>query len=168
VADRKSLAEVAHHEAGHAVADHRLGFTSFGCTVVPNDAENTLGSAGQYDGWEDADEARSFVTSLYAGYCAEVVFGADERGARHGARYDFERAAEVLAWLADTTEAAGLEAAFRFVREPAKWNAIMTVAAELEKCGTLDGTEVEILIDVADGTVQRSDLDQYRALKGGR
>jgi hypothetical protein len=144
---------VAFHEAGHQVAEYRFGFNPTGCKLVFKDGQWTGLSSSLYG----SDDPRQAV-ALCAGYCAQVEAGDDEAAARGGSQSDFDRVAET----GGTLEAAIIEA-FAFVRDPGNWRAITEVARELMLQSQLDGMEIELLVDIADGEATHGDLAQYRA-----
>ena len=162
----KKRRATAYHETGHAVADHLLGFTTMGATIFPRG--NTLGAATQLDGWgspgntgrENEREARNWIVSLLAGHAAEVEFCGKHDNKIGGARTDFDRAEELLAFARKPSLDVFRVQARNFVRRHrAK---IVRVAEELLRCGSLDDGEVDLLI-----TERGRGLAKYRALRDG-
>lgn len=164
---RMTKRSTAYHEAGHAVADHVLGFTAVGATIVKRG--DVLGSAKPLDEWgspfytvrENEREARRWIVTLLAGHAAEVEFCGKDDSQRGGAWRDFDEAATVLRFLGNQDLEVFRGRARNFVRRHrAK---ITRVAEELLRCGTLDDGELDILI-----TERGRGLAAYRALRTGR
>jgi|GEM_PF-1888408 len=170
----------AFHEAGHAVADVRLGLTFAGVSIIPNPEKGTLGRSyclyeDQYEftrsvegGLEhriNSEKAEKVLISLLAGYCAEVRNGATKREARNGARDDFQKARQILRELGRNTDLSPwLTKASEFVSE--YWSEIQVIANELIETRELDETEVETILSAADGDGAAHDLARYRVLAG--
>lgn len=157
--------ETAFHEAGHAVADCRFGFV---CGVVSIEPRPGLGTRGhatclyEHEGTDD-----DVILALLAGYAAAVRSGEDSDDAKEGASSDFERALEILARSERTELASHLERAEAFVRD--NWTAIERVAVELIEWRTIDGQELEVVLDVADGNATDADLARFRMMsRSGR
>jgi hypothetical protein len=174
---RDTLRITAFHEAAHAVAQTRLGFT---CLQVMIDRRGLAGIASHYDDdmafatlgadgvYTIPEQAsRDMLTTLYAGYCSAIEAGDDEAAARIAAEDDFADADERREKI-NVSEEEGIAAAVALVREPKNWHAIEAVAAELMIHEQLDCDEISILIDIADGETEPEGLAQYRALKAWR
>jgi hypothetical protein len=168
---------IAYHEAGHAVAQHRLGFTSLGCTITPaNDyaglashmdddfAFATRADDGVYE--IPPEKTRDLLIVNFAGYCAQIQAGDTEEMARIGASEDFETAEERRLAIG-LSEDDCIKLAGDFVREASNWLAIEAIAEELLLRETLGGDEVDILFDVLAGECTRADLDNFRRLRDG-
>ncbi|HET7542014.1 MAG TPA: hypothetical protein VFK05_19210 [Polyangiaceae bacterium] len=175
VTKRDVLSSTAHHEAAHAVAQTRLGFTCLGVSIGLGGLE---GLASHYD--DDMAFAvlgadgilvipeqatRDLLTTYYAGYCAaSIEIGDGEKFGRYAAADDFAKADELREKLG-LSEAECIATAFAFVREPKNWRAIQAVAAELIEHRKLDADEVTIIIDIADGEAVPADLVTYRQMR---
>ena len=147
---KRRLEATAYHEAGHAVADRVLGFTSTGATIVRQG--ETLGRAGALEPWcapeksprENRRDGRRYVVVLLAGHAAEVEFCGKAEQTIGGAASDLEQAEKTLHLLGER----GLEPyrvrARRLVRRHrAK---VRRVAEELLRQRTLDDSELELLM----------------------
>ncbi len=153
---------VAHHESAHAVANCRFGFDLYGVSVVQH--EDALGATSGSGGLGyDLETAKGRVTSLLAGYAANLRNGAAEPRARAGAQEDFEAAEELYGFL-QIDEAQAIDWAEAFVEEPKNWRAIEEIAEQLLARKRLDGEEVEIMVEVADGVTSSEDLERYRLM----
>lgn len=158
--------DTAQHEAGHAVADYRLGFGVLQTSILP--ADGNLGHELPMGGWDDTDSAERYVISLLAGFAAELEFDPSRmKQARLGACQDFEDATSVVERLAPPDPRRHmkdlLHRAFDLVRQNRA--AIDALAAELIAHRTLPGDEVEFIVEIADGDGCAADLDAYRNLK---
>jgi hypothetical protein len=159
------------HEAAHAVALVRYGF---GCTCASiRNSRDNFGHAGVLVEWSRAKSRRTahavrsakrYAVMCLAAYAAERRLRVPEGLAWAHAALDLKDAKKALAFAGWSTEA-GKRAAKRFVERPANWRAINTVARELVKRRELDGVEVAILIDIADGRCARRELARYRAAR---
>jgi hypothetical protein len=169
----------AHHEAGHTVADVQF---ELGCdiiTIIPNEQTGALGCAScfgdHYDfvptdsGQElhvNAATAENVIVSLLAGYAADIRFGTSKILARQGAASDFGKARQTLKESGKKPDLRPwIKRADELVRN--NWAAIQMIAHDLMETKTLDGMEVETIIDIAKGepdAVER--LARYRVLAG--
>jgi ATP-dependent Zn protease len=160
-ADRKEkLKLTAYHEAAHAVADHLGGFSPYHLTIKPEGG--ILGHARCLDGYWSCPEVEisqieAVLVSLYAGYVAQIEVGGDMSAAREGAYDDFDAATEILEQFGDLDESKWLQLAQQFVQE--NWAAISRVAEDLLLHETIDGVEIEFLVD---DTVSLEELEEYR------
>ena len=164
---------VAIHEAAHAVAFHRAGFDPYRVTIVPDHDRGTEGTASQLDGprlfrnaagelCQDLVDSRALIVSLLAGLAANLEDGEPEDRAAIGAGSDVEDARHYLQrWGLEWSFEDAMRAAHESVRK--EWPVIEAVAAELLERETLDDTEVELVILIADG-----DADAVAALAGYR
>jgi ATP-dependent Zn protease len=156
----------AYHEAGHAVADVRFELGCEGVTIIPRRDAGTLGHASCSDD-AGAAKAEQKVISLLAGYTAQVEHDpACEAQARLGADGDFEEARNTLREHgAKRTLQPWLKKAREFVSN--NWRAIEMVAHDLLETKKLDGTEVECIVDIADGKRSGAqELADYRNSRG--
>jgi hypothetical protein len=171
------LTFTAFHEAGHVVAQERFGFTPRSCNIERDG--NTLGIAHSLDGDEiggtmneageivlNPETVQNYVTVCFAGFAAEVEKGRPPRLARIGASADFAS----CRWHREGMGADGsyrrcFDRAFSFVRDPKNWGAIEMIAAELLEHRHLDGDELSILVDIADGVTGRDDLQAFRQMR---
>jgi hypothetical protein len=158
---------VAHHEAGHALAHMRGGLGTRLISIVPDEQKGTLGRAGSLDGESAGGNAwEACMLALFAGYAAQVRFDPScEALARRGARSDFEKAQELAGvgtneWA--TTQAEWLERASAFVADEGNWRAIQLLAAELLEHEDLDPDIAITVVEVADGTTTREQLEWLR------
>ncbi len=151
----------AYHEAGHAVAMTRFGICCGSVTIRRNGP--VLGAAEGDGDWHDEEHARQFLTTHLAGYAVNVRQGAPEATARAYACADFEEAQREIAWLG-ITEREAIELAVAFVGVPENWHAIEVLAAELLKYETIDGQEIPVIVDIADGETTTAQLERYRLL----
>ncbi len=79
---------------------------------------------------------------------------------------DFEEAQREIEFLG-IAEREAIELASAFVANPANWRAIEVLARELLNHETIDGQEVPVIIDVADGVTTLDQLEQYRQFGQG-
>ena len=167
----QKLAEIltAHHEAGHAVADHRFGFYPTHVTILP-DGKGTEGAAGCLDGGSLDAPREDQIICLLAGQAAQLEFARRTLdsgdslpvGALRGAGGDLERACDLL--LQGERIRDWMRKARSFVKK--EWAAIEAVAHELVIQKTLDDAEVEAVISSADGDASAmDDLRRYRLLR---
>lgn len=163
--------KTAYHEAGHAVAHHRLfprAQLRGELTIIPNQDENAAGSHTQMEHCGDTAAAyQAQVQYLCSGYAACVAAGIHDEAARVGCWDDFEKAEEIIAGWKFLPLEDQLGQAIDFMRLPDNLRAVERLATELLDRGTLDGDEVEVLIEVADeGTAEaEADLVKYRVLR---
>lgn len=168
---------IAHHEAGHAVADVRFGFTSNIVTIIPNQSQHSLGDAGSVDGdylrpngTIDAERAGEIVIACLAGYAAEVQYAPSSKSqAVRGASDDFAKATDVLNILRQLGPIKDIKVWQQQARDFVKqnWKAIETVCSALLECKTLDGQSVEHIIEIADGKEGAAEtLARWRELAG--
>lgn len=156
---------IAHHEAGHAVADLRFGFDVLDVTMV-RDGVN-LGGARPVDGWSDDGEAETFIISLLSGYAAELLLvGDSDTTMESGARGDFADASGVLRRIGRRASMnTWIELALSFVA--GEWRAVCAVARELVTRRKLSGDEVALIVDIADGNAKPEALSVLRGLMNG-
>ncbi|MBK8994617.1 MAG: hypothetical protein IPM35_02550 [Myxococcales bacterium] len=149
--------KTAFHEAGHAVADCRLGFVCGIVSIEPRPGTRGHAVHLSEDGSDD-----DLIIALLAGYAAAVRAGGDPVQEKEGAWSDFERASEILERTGRTDLAPHLARAETFVRD--NWSAIERVAAELIEWRTIEGQELEVVLEVADGNATDADLARFRLM----
>lgn len=154
---------VAHHEAAHAVADYRFGFTTAGVTIGANQENGSIERASHFDAWlgleaPGPDMCREVAIGCLAGFAAELRLAPDRRPAAIPVtRPDLENTAEFLRVMGEMDMAASddaipghwIEEATTFVNRD--WRAISCVAEALMELEHLCPEEVEYLIHIADG-----------------
>ena len=164
---KQNLKSTAHHEAGHAVADVRFGFSSFRVTIRPDPETGTLGRSWPMDHPADASDHDNYLIVLCAGYASEIKFApGTEAVSRIGADNDLEKVHQILNKREESgTEIHWISKAKLFVDD--NWNAIRAVADELLSHEELDFDEVELIVEHSDtGSAEvQATLATYRALK---
>jgi hypothetical protein len=155
--NRKAFLTTAYHEAGHALADDRLGFKIKKVTIIP--ASGSLGVASsrlgvkpkvlEYGNPTSATVARwhDKVVTLLAGQEAQRKFCSQSIRSHHG-KPDREAVLDILERLHGGGEE--LQAACRYLEirarnlvcRPLHWQMIADLAELLLKRGTLTGDEV--------------------------
>jgi hypothetical protein len=159
----------AHHEAAHAVADQRFGYTIHGVSISGNHDNGGLGRASKVDTWlrwEAPPEGvlEEFVVGCLAGFVAEDRLAPDQRKTTlKRAKVDFENVAELLRVMGeldrsdpdDAIPDRWIERASVFVND--NWTAITVVAEALNQLEELYPEEVEYLVHVADGELGAAD-----------
>ncbi len=153
----------AYHEAAHAVAALRFGVDCHGAHIIQHGEHGEYGGSTGGEGmWHDLKSAREWLIIHYAGYCAVVKLDPDDEAqSRYGASRDFEDAERTLRAIGDTDEEAWISRAREFVET--NWEPITLIAHELLEHKQLDCTELEFLINIADGKDKRATLVTYRA-----
>jgi ATP-dependent Zn protease len=162
---RQSLRTVAYHEAGHAVADIRFDFAFDRVTIIPSESDGTLGHAKSVYGADDEHQ----VIDYLAGYAAEIEVDPESKAqAKLGASDDFDRARDCLRRLGVKCRLDPWHRkAHRFVRD--NWHAIDMIARDLVELKTLDGDEVALIVNIADGEPDATEaLAKHRAYFLGR
>jgi ATP-dependent Zn protease len=154
-----NLRAIAFHEAGHAVADLKFGFILNGTTINSNKKQHLLGHAQSLDGEDyikpdgsiDKKRAGEAVTSWLAGYAAEIHCDPTSKAqAAINASDDFQKATDILTRL-------GQPSVFAFWQQRARdlvknhWKAIEMVARDLLEVKKLDGDEVTLIFEIAEG-----------------
>ncbi len=175
------MVRTAYHEAGHAVADVRFAFHCAHVTIVPRKKVGTLGLETSIDGdyydYEresnrevatiNPEQAKYQLIVLLAGYAAEIEKDpASKSQAKIGAESDIAKARDIHRRLGGKgTFAPWFRKARAFVRS--NWRAINMVARDLIETKTLDGTEVETIVSIADGEPDAKEgLARYRDFIG--
>lgn len=165
----QSLEEVAHHEAGHAVASYALGrFDSvYRVTIVPtNDYLGIVDGSFDDDGTQACVE--DHITGLYAGFAAQVRFDhVSEERARAGASDDDAKADDLMRFLPreGADESVFRDRAASLVEQ--HWPKIEALARQLLVHRTLDQSECEFIFEAANGDESAlTALSSYRRLKG--
>ena len=157
--------QVAVHEAGHAVIATVLDVAVETVTIKPRPEANELGSSRSegpcgriQDGvivLED-DEVRNEIEILYAAFAAEIHhFPNNRRKAEIGRGSDDEEAGHLLEALKESEEVYR-DRANRLVEQ--HWPAIVLVALELDQWTTLDGSDVDSLIELS--TAKGDEVDE--------
>ena len=151
------LDEIAHHEAGHAVLGALLGSVPDTVTIAAKgNVVAFSGSSGCYR-LVHCPRTLDQMTISFAGYAAHVKYmpSAEER-ARRAAHVDFVRAQQCMIVL--YLNADDQEALMKRKREEAArlvdhyWPAIQRVAHALMQNGTINSSQLRVLIaDVDDG-----------------
>ena len=164
--DRK---HTACHEAGHAVAFHRLfnNRESGDLTIFPSG-----GTAGKHQAEaltfdvdtliEPAEVEERENEALYscAGYAALIVSGHSEEVASLGCESDFHCAQSNSERSLDIVK----DAAVELMKQPENTRAVALIAGELERRETLDGAHVEVLMELLDGKLTRDEYENYLQL----
>lgn len=157
--DEHLLNVTAHHEAAHGVILYRVVETAGHVSIVPNQAERTLGRSddpGVIDSGS-ADDLRGHILSLYAGGHAQRIV--DPSSGDDGCGKDDEDAAKWLGRMGWADREANLRAeSLALVRK--HWPEIEAAAKELLVLRRLSSDEVELIADVAAG-----DPDADQALR---
>jgi ATP-dependent Zn protease len=166
----KQLAATAHHEAGHAVADSKLGFKIKQVTIVPCDeSRGTATSTGlrvlrllrrlEYGSERTTGkligDCHDLVITLFAGEEAQRRF--DPLSIRrHMSAGDYQSAKEVLMRLHQDAERECFYAfkylrarARNFISDPKNWRLIEDLAKALLERRTLTGEEVNDVIQAS-------------------
>ena len=150
------------HEAGHAVAHKRLHGGRFDLkeTTIQRD-EDSLGHCSYEEilqelGMGETDEKGKYhfsheVTKLLSGYAANVVAGVNPKRARRGCDSDFEKAEEIIAGWKLPPLPEQIKAALDLMARPENRRAVDLLASELLKNVTVPPSDVECLLEVADG-----------------
>jgi len=158
------------HEAGHAVAFYRLFGDSWriGHTVSIKPEDGTAGHHAaedlSFDGDDELtpDQRQMFENeAIYAcaGYAAVVAAGYPEDEAENGCWSDFESAEKCSDKPLDEIKR---EAVLLMQNNT---QAVNRIVEELLKRKSLEFDEVEILIDVADGSATEEDYARYVAMR---
>jgi hypothetical protein len=159
--DKRRL--VALHEAAHAVADQRFGYTIYGVTISGNQENGSRERVSRIDTWmrwEAPPEGvlEDAVVGSLAGFAAEVRLAPDHtKTAMMRAKAEFENAADLLRLMGemdredsdDAIPRRWIERTSAFVNS--NWAAITAVAEALIRLEKLYPDEVDYLIHIADG-----------------
>ncbi len=149
--------------AAQAVANVRYNFAQ-AHVIITSERSGVSKELEGLDG-TDVTTARNYITSLLAGYAAELRAGGDPESARLGADGNFALAEETLRILGESLEDA-LVQAHEFVNDPKNWKAIELLTDELLQHKKLDDAEIDLIVDVADGEPDAPDsLVRYRRLR---
>jgi len=159
----------AYHQAGHAVADLHFGFRANPLALAA-DAFHCLGHAQRLDGKDyrdangqvDPQQVGNAVIVWLAGSAAEREYS--QAATVHPA--DWAKATDVLASLGPHQSFPGWQHQAReFVKQ--NWKAIQMVATDLLENNALDGTELEMIVSIANQEKDaRANLIRYRELTG--
>jgi hypothetical protein len=171
------LVAIAFHESAHAVVCYRLRpeTPSNGISIIPRGS--TLGHAGS-EGFASIFQGKradgqnvempilsdvdAEIQESFAGYYASLLAGEPRNAARIGASGDLDMVDTLLRYT-NTARAVLRKRAERIVQR--EWKAISAVALEVLKHRSLDQTEVELIVDMADGEAPPDALKRYRYLK---
>jgi hypothetical protein len=163
-AKQSDLKITAIHEAGHAVAHKRLHGGRFDLkeTTIQRD-DDSLGHCSHEEilqelglGETDAKGKYHFsheVTKLLSGYAANVVAGVNPKRARRGCDSDFEKAEKIIAGWHLPPLPEQIKTALDLMARPENRRAVDLVASELLKNVAVPPSDVECLVEVADGKV---------------
>lgn len=155
------------HEAGHAVA--QLRFEILGNEVKISPSGDTLGTVDSTSAntVRSNDEAAARVLACCAGYAALVAAGHDKAQAAIGCDSDFLEAANLIKyWELEGDLETWKRKAVRLMRFPRNIAAVELVAAHLLRQRVLDGDYVEVLVDLADGSISQAEFDDFLVLRG--
>ncbi|HEC15725.1 MAG TPA: hypothetical protein ENI99_04000 [Sedimenticola sp.] len=153
---------IAYHEAGHAAANLLLDHNPSIATIAPRG--DTLGRVEQLDGdMFSVEGVTNLIVALYAGAEAQKLYEpkVDLLTVALGAHSDDEEADEYLRLL-DCDEASLHAHASELLQ--ANWSLVERIAAELMAHVTLNGDELDILLDIHRGDATDEDLTHYRAI----
>jgi len=166
------------HEAGHAVACNELGIMNDSLSIIPNVEEGSAGGIAV----EDSEEvffvppgtdpfspenqaalqawAENHAIIDYAGHAAVVVLlgmgdMSDRSAMRHGAYSDFENARKRLGNDQERMQS-GKDLAVAIIS--ARHADVVSLAEAALKHGQLDGQEVEVLLQHAQGLISQEEL----------
>lgn len=118
-----------------------------------------MGFASSEDGLS-VEAARGDVLKSLAGYAA--LAAVDEPDPEAGCNDDFEQAADLLEfWRLAGTLDEWKAKAVGMMREPENLKAVAVVADQLLVTGRLEGDQVDMLVELADGNVTRADYDKF-------
>lgn len=147
------LQRTAYHEAAHAVADTRFGFSAGLVSIERQDG--SLGRSAQIDGYYDQKTAERYVFSALAGYVAEEKLDPTFEVKVHAGISDFDLAYIALEQLEKNVDDdcwdRWLNKTRAWVNDESNWRAIEEVAAELLEHRMLNWDEVEAIVSLADG-----------------
>ena len=161
------------HEAGHAVAFVRLwqvGRVSRRVTIVNDDemlgrhsvedlvfkvASNTDDSAVQNAEFEKE------AIYCFAGYAAVLAAGHSDDTALDGCTTDFDQARQCTETPLEIIK----QQAVALMHLPENIAAVRRLADELIHRQTISGDEIDMLVDVSDGSMSENDYQRYLALK---
>ena len=159
------------HEAGHAVACLRLWGTArdtgnitierTDTTLGHHAAEEITFPANEPETAEQRQEFEKEAIYACAGYAALIAAGYDEATAVLGCDPDFDIADHVT----EEPLAEIKQEAVALMQRPKNIKAVSRVAEELLERTTLDPSDVEVLIEIADGNATEDDYQTYLTLK---
>lgn len=158
--------ETAIHEAGHAVAHVRLEIDYGGVTIVANHGRDGAASAAGAESVCNAAGARAQAVAYCCGYGALIAAGVSPESACLGADDDFEHAMELIeAWRLGGSLGEWKAQAVALMSEPRNRKAVQVIADELLDRRRLDADFIDVLVELADGTMTREDVDRYLRLR---
>ena len=171
------LERTAYHEAGHAVASKKFGFTCYDLSIKPSESSvfpgfTALGRAKPLDGWwdEPKEVVENYVIHALAGLAAQERFDPScLEEAYQGAQSDFEQADEIIEYLegdiSDSIRELWIDRARAFVSEDENWRAIRALAEQLLESKTLNDGEIDMIVRYADDPSEMAQaLADIRAL----
>lgn len=157
--DEKRLTAI--HEAGHAVANNRNGFTSSIVTIVPGEGYNGRQTREDGDVYDHEDASKDCI-AFAAGYAALAVSGVPKDEAVKGCGSDFDHIEEhVSFWFPDSTLEQWKQKAVELLDTPENRRAIEMVAGELLRWETLYGDHADVVVEWADGEITEADYQRY-------
>jgi hypothetical protein len=166
-----NVQQAAIHKAGHAVAFARLFGDSWrprhkltietdrsevGVRVADELTQTGMGEALG----EMLRDVESDAIYACAGFAATLVAGYSAPDAEGGCGSDFDAATHLSDLPLDEIKSKAVE----LLERPENVAAVTRLSRELLECGTLDPTEVEMIIDVSDGLASEDDLARCRTL----
>lgn len=153
--------KTAIHEAGHTVAQVRLGIPQLSVTIIPR-GWRAGACLSECDPWS-AEGALNQAIAYYCGWAACVVAGWANEEAREGCDDDFEAAHDLaMHWALPDGDAIRTRAV-ELMRENEA--AVRLVAEHLVERKHLDDDIVAVLVEVADGEASSDDLERYLQLR---
>ena len=160
-----SRTKTAYHEAGHAVAFHRLfpeGRLGLDVTIVPNPDRGTTGSHSAEELFDCGDEEIE-AEAVYscAGYAALIAAGFPAKVAKEGCESDFECAEQCSSRPLDHIQ----QEAVALLSRPENRRAVECVVTELLRRETLDWDLVVNLLNLVDGKTTEAEYQQYLTLR---
>ena len=157
----------AYHEAGHAIAAHRLDNRIL---IHSLSIRSEAGSLGQFrsEGLEaraSDEQIQNEIIVLYAGEAAEAFAGVKAIRREEGLVYsDLIKARDLLDVLHKPEMKEQLRAKAEALVSGDE-NALHMIASELMEHGHLDGEEFAILMDISDGRAAANALEVYRQFR---
>jgi len=152
----------AYHEAGHAAALVLLSHGSDGASIVQD--HMSIDQFARYGRLSlSTDGAEMLAIALYAGAEAEKRINADHKAVKDGADRDAEKAKDFLKLL-HSTEDELRERTTTLISE--HWGLVELIASQLLIYKSMEGGEVEIVLQVYQGKAKLDDVKEYRVNRG--